>query len=193
MESAASAIIGDLENKIENAILRSNVPINITETEEISVLGHRGVWANKNEVINWRGPIPISQYKINEDPNPEIIHKTSAQPVEYTQDIQVRYLRPPTPPVPGELVIRQESSPPLPEAPPQVIRQHAPRPVTPEPLIIREAPPEAPAAVARKVVTIKAPPLDPPPRKVVIEKLPALPPKPQPILIERWLVLSFMK
>jgi hypothetical protein len=37
----------------------------------------------------------------------------------------------------------------VPPAPPQIIRQHAPRPVTPEPLIIREAPPEPPAYFPR--------------------------------------------
>lgn len=176
------------EGTIEQAILRSTVPININENEEISVLGQRGIWANKSEILNWNGPVPISQYRINEDTNAEIIHKTSAQPVEYTQEIQVRYLRPPTPPVPGELIIKQESSvQQLPPAPPQIIRQHAPRPITPEPLVIREAPPEPPVQVPRKVITISGQHAEAPPRKVIIEKLPPLPPKPQPVIIERWL------
>ena len=89
------------ENRIEQTILKSNVPINITENEEITVLGQRGVWTNRSEVLNWKGPIPISQYRLNDDPNPEVILKTNSQPVEYTQDIQVRYLRPPTPQAPG--------------------------------------------------------------------------------------------
>ena len=185
METAP--ILTGVNEKIEQSILRSSVPININETEEISVLGHRGIWANKSEVINWNGPVPISQYKINDDPNPEIIHKTSAQPVEYTQDIHVKYLRPPTPPTHGELIIRQENPVPLPHAPPQIIRQHAPRPITPEPLIIREAPPEPPAPIPTKVVTITGQQTEAPPRKVIIEKLPPLPPKPQPVIIERWL------
>jgi len=35
-----------------------------------------------------------------------------------------------------------------------VIRQQPARPVTPEPLVIREAPPQAPAPVGRKLITI---------------------------------------
>jgi len=41
-----------------------------------------------------------------------------------------------------------------PPAPPLVIRQQPARPVTPEPLVIREAPPQAPAPVGRKLITI---------------------------------------
>ena len=94
------------ESRIEEAILRSNEPININETEEATALGQRGILVNRNEILNWRGP-PISEYKLNDDPNPEIINKTINQPVEYMQDVQVKYLRPPTPPPPGDLVIRQ--------------------------------------------------------------------------------------
>lgn len=43
---------------VEAAILRSSVPIDISETEQITVLGQSGIWANKCEVINWNGPIP---------------------------------------------------------------------------------------------------------------------------------------
>ena len=120
---------------IAESILRSPEPININENEEITVQGHRGVWANKSEVLNWNGPVPINQYRLNDDPHPEIIHKSISQPVEYTQDIQVKYLRPPTPPPPGDLIIKQEGGVALPPAPPQIIRQHAARPITPEPIV----------------------------------------------------------
>ena len=182
------SVINTIESKIEDAMLRSRDPINVSENEEITVQGQRGVWVNKSEVQNWRGPVPINQYRLNDDPNPEIVTKTLNQPIEYTQDIQVKYLRPPTPPAPGELIIRQESSAvQLPHAPPQIIRQHAPRPATPEPLIIREAPPDIPVTIPRKIVTIKGTTgSDAPPRKVIIEKLPPMPAKPQPVIIERW-------
>ena len=52
--------------------------------------------------------MPLSNYKLNEDPQPEVVYKTSGQPVEYNQEIQVRYLRPPTPQAPGDLIIKQE-------------------------------------------------------------------------------------
>jgi hypothetical protein len=97
-----------IEGSIEQSMLRSNVPISLSSEEEITVNGHRGVWANRNEVLNWNGPVPISQYRLNDDPYPEVIHKTNNQPIEYTQEIQVRYLRPPTPPTPGDLIIKQE-------------------------------------------------------------------------------------
>lgn len=35
---------------VESAILRSSVPINLSETEEITVNGQRGIWANRSEV-----------------------------------------------------------------------------------------------------------------------------------------------
>jgi len=39
-------------SEIEAAILRSQHPIEINETEEITVNGQRGIWANRSEVIN---------------------------------------------------------------------------------------------------------------------------------------------
>ena len=95
------------DSRIEEALLRSSEPINVNETEEATALGHRGILLNRNEILNWRGPVPITQYRLNDDPNPEVINKTINQPVEYTQEVQVKYLRPPTPPPPGELIIRQ--------------------------------------------------------------------------------------
>ena len=61
-------------SSIEAAILRSAAPIDLLDAnaEEISVSGQRGIWLNKAEVSNWRGAIPLSQYQINEDPNPEV-------------------------------------------------------------------------------------------------------------------------
>ncbi len=46
-------------SEIEHAILRSNEPIHVNETEEISAIGQRGLYANKAEVAKWRGPLPI--------------------------------------------------------------------------------------------------------------------------------------
>ena len=74
---------------IEAAILRSSVPIDINETEEITVNGQRGIWANKIESENWRGTIPINQYSINEDPNPDIITKRSQQQIVYQQEVSL--------------------------------------------------------------------------------------------------------
>lgn len=174
-------------SEVEAAILRSSVPIDVHETEEIEINGQRGIWTNKSEIANWRGAVPISQYSINDDPNPEVIRKRTDQQLIYQQEIAIRYLRPPTPPPPGEILIQQEANQVIPPAPPLVIRQQPPRPSTPQPLVIREAPPPPPPAVGRKVITISGKRIPPPPRKVIIERLAPLPSKPQSVIIERWL------
>lgn len=172
---------------IENEIIRSTTPIHLEEDEEIEVFGERGIWANKQEVLNWKGPIPIKDYKLNEDSNPEKIVKTCNVPVEYSQNITVKYLKPPTPPPHGDLIIKQENDIIPAEAPPLVIRQHSVRPLTPEPLILREKPPTPPQVLPTQIVTLPGKVLDPPPRKIIIERMADLPAKPQPIIIEKWL------
>lgn len=138
-------------SEMELAILRSAHPIELNEIEEITVNGERGIWLNRDEIANWKGALPIIQYPINEDPSPEIITKKSRQLLDYTQEIAIRYLRPPTPPMPGDIIINQISGEPYPPAPPIIIRQQPPRPRTPEPIVIREAPPPAPLHIGRKV------------------------------------------
>ena len=174
-------------SEMESAIIRSAVPIDIHESDEITVFGQSGIWANKAESMNWKGKVPLADYEINNDLEPQIIHKRPQQAVEYIQELAIRYLRPSTPPPPGDIIIRQEKSMLIPPAPPFVIRQLPARPSTPEPLIIREAPPKSPERLGTKVITISGAQLPPPPRKVVIERLAPLPAKPQSIIIERWL------
>lgn len=174
-------------SEVEAAILRSTIPIDVNETEEITVNGEKGIWANKAEITNWRGIVPLSQYVINDDPNPEIVRKRSDQKLLYQQEVAIRYLKPPTPPPPGEILIQQEVNVMEPPAPPLVIRQQPPRPVTPPPLIVREVPPQPPPIIGRKIITISGKKMPPPPRKVIIERLPPLPSKPQSVIIERWL------
>jgi len=180
-------------SQIEAAIMNATRPFEVAETETITVAGQTGIWSNRAEISAWRGVIPITQYQINEDANPEIIRKRTDQTLVYEQEVAVRYLRPPTPPPPGEILIKQEKNIPTPPAPPLVIRQQPPRPETPAPLIVREAPPRPPAAVGAKVITISGKRLPPPPRKVVIERLAPLPSKPQSIIIERWLPYKGLK
>ena len=172
---------------IEQTILRAVHPVEFNESESLTVNGQTGIWVNKSEVLNWKGVIPITNYLINEDSNPEIIRKQTEQKLVYDQEVAIRYLRPPTPPPPGEILIRQEKNISTPPAPPLVIRQQPPRPETPVPLVIRETPPRPPVAVGQKVITISGKQLPPPPRKVVIERLAPMPSKPQSVIIERWL------
>ena len=181
------ASFGGFVSEIENEILRSDSPINIDHSDEININGTRGVWANKLEVLNWKGVLPIEKYSINEDSNPEIITKRVRKQLEYVQQLAIKYLRPPTPPAPGEIVIKQEANTLTQPAPPLVIRQAPPRPSTPKPLVIREAPPKPPAQIGRKIIKISGKKLPPVPRKVVIERLAQLPSKPQSVIVERWL------
>ena len=69
-------------SSVESAILRANVPIEVNETEEITVNGERGIWANRAEVNNWKGCVPLGEYQINVDPNPEVITKRACQMLE---------------------------------------------------------------------------------------------------------------
>ena len=96
-------------------------------------------------------------------------------------------MRPPTPPPPGDIIIKEISGDLIQVPPPLIIRQEPKRPITPPPLVIREKPPKPPSPVGRKLITIKGKQLPPPPRKVIIERLAELPPKPQSVIIERWL------
>ena len=172
-------------SEVEQALLSAKNPFLSNETEEISVLGNRGVWTNRLEVANFRGN--LKEYQLNEDPNPQVITRKVEKDVEYVQELAVRYLKPPVPPSPGEILIKHDPSILPPPAPPLVIRQQPPRPITPEPLIVREVPPAPPAAVGKKIITISAKRLPPPPRKVVIERLAPIPTKPQAVITERWL------
>jgi hypothetical protein len=171
-------------------ILNSSNPILVesrNDNEEIEVNGERGIQLNKSEEEAWSGDLPLSQYKINKDANPEVITKKTKQELEYIQEIAVRYLRPQTPAAPGDIIIEQECNIPSQPAPPLVIRQQPARPCTPKPLVIREEPPQLPAKLSCKLIRISGKRIPPPPRKVIIERLAQIPAKPQAILVERWL------
>ncbi|CAF1677242.1 unnamed protein product [Adineta ricciae] len=126
--------------------------------------------------------------EINCDPNPEVIRCDNPKEVVYTQKVGVRYLRPPTPPPPGPLVIREVHPAPPVDPPPLIVSTTPPLPPrTPSPIIVREEPPTPPVYQPPKVITKKLPPLPTPPRRVVIKRKPPLPAKPRPVIIEKWL------
>jgi len=178
---------GSQPHNIEHEIRTATVPISSNESEEANALGYRGILLNRGQINSWTGPVPINQYPVNQDPNPEVITKVSGQPVEYNQEIQVRYLRPPTPAPHGDIIIKEQASTVLPQAPPLILRQVPTAPHQPETLIVREHPPAPPASYPQKVITISGKNREPPKRRVIIEKLAPLPTKPQNIIIERWL------
>jgi hypothetical protein len=104
------------------------------------------------EVTSWSGVVNLKEYAINQDLNPEIIIKKCTSDFELIQELVFRYLRPPTPPEPGEIILIQEPNILTAPAPPLVIRQQPPKPITPEPLVIREVPPPPPRNLGMKLM-----------------------------------------
>jgi hypothetical protein len=140
---------------IESMILRSKSPVNLeTSNDMVSVQGISGHWVNKAEVTKWKSKkgIPLSSYPINEDPNPEVILKKSEDqtPVSLKQDITIKYLRPPSLPAPGDIIIKQGRKVRPDRAPPIVIRQYPPVEASQPTLIIRERPPTPPPKIETK-------------------------------------------
>ncbi len=103
----------------------------------------------------WKGELDLYKYGINHDTNPQVIQKKHRQVVNYIQELMVRYLKPPTPPAPGDILIYEEANIVTGPAPPLIIRQQPPRAPTPEPLVFREIPPEPPAPVKPRRIVIK--------------------------------------
>ena len=82
----------------EKAILNSTKPMQLNMNDEIEINGIRGIWVNKDEVLEWKkGDLPIDQYPLNVDIDPRIINKKLDIPLQYVQELAIRYLKPPTP------------------------------------------------------------------------------------------------
>ncbi|CAF0766482.1 unnamed protein product [Brachionus calyciflorus] len=181
-----------------------NIPITIirssqlTNTEfpipvQIVKNTQKTISSNVKEDCKFLPPISLDKYKLNIDPDPEVIHKKPLDKVRYTQDVSVRYLEPPSLPKPGDIIIRQLPNRQIAPAPPLVVRQTPPTPITPAPLVIRELPPTPPPKISEQLILIPGKVLPPPARKVVIERLPPIPPKPQQIFLEKWLPFKKQK
>ena len=123
----------------------------------------------------------------NVDSHPLVVRKKPAAPVNYTQQVSVKFLQPPPPQQPGDIVITQQKDVQAAPVAPRLIRQNPPLPVKPAPMIVRERPPLAPAPIAPEHHVIPGKVIPPPPRKVITERLPQLPQPPQDIVVERWL------
>lgn len=98
--------------------------------------------------------LKLSDYQLNQDTQPLIVNKKHNEGLQYNQEYAVRFLKPPTPPVPGEVIIHQKPNVQTKPAPPLIIREVPKRPITPEPLVIREAPPEPPKAIPVRCIRI---------------------------------------
>lgn len=92
---------------IESAILSSHgEPVLTEQSDVITVNAQTGLWANKTESDTFTGPVPLSQYPINNDPCPEVINKVP-NCLECHRDVLVKYLEPGLAPEPGPIVINQ--------------------------------------------------------------------------------------
>ena len=174
-------------SKLEEQIRSSTQPISASAVDIIEINGIRGIWLNKAEVENWKGEIPISEYAINDDSNPELVKLKYSGCADRVQELAIKYLKPPRPPTPGPVIIKQEANIPTAPAPPIIIRQLAPEPCNPPPVVIREKPPTPPEPISAKTVIIPGQRLPPPPRRVIVEKLAQAPANPQAVSVERWL------
>ena len=168
-------------------IVNSKFPIEIDESELITVNDLTGIYANKSDEKDWNGIVPIRSYTVNVDSNPEIMHKNIKDVINYKQPITISYLKPPPLPPHGEIIIKQERDQQVPKAPPLVIRQKPAVQNNVQPLVIREMPPVPMPTLEKKLITVAGKMMAPPPRKLIVEKLPPMPRKPPPIVIEKWL------
>jgi hypothetical protein len=73
--------------------------------------------------------LPLEQYQLNVDPSPEVIRKKPTEKVQYTQEISLKFLKPPPPEQPGDIVIKQERDVQAAPAPPLLVRQKPPAPL----------------------------------------------------------------
>ncbi len=182
-----NTLTASTEFELSNRIINATSPLELNATQTITVQNNTGVFLNKEEEESWRGAVKLSDYPINVDNNPEVVHKTLNQTVNYTQPISIRYIKPPIPPRTGDILVRQDSDVLAPKAPPVIIRQRAREFPEPAPLVLREQPPLPPRELEKKCISISGKRLPPPPRRLVIEQMPVMPMRPQEIVIERWL------
>jgi len=109
--------------------------------------------------------------KFFHDPNPVVIQKKS-RPVTYVQKINLAYYKPPAPPAPGPVIIKEVRPPQAPVPPPLFVRIQPPPPPEQAPLVIREAPPPRPRHVPATLLTKVLPPVPAPPPRVHVRNAP---------------------
>lgn len=118
------------------------------------------------------GPLNASgNDKFFHDPNPVVIQKKT-KPITYVQKINLAYYKPPAPPAPGPVIIKEVRPPQAPPPPPLFVRIQPPPPPEQAPLVIREAPPPRPQAIPTTHLTKVLPPVPVPPPRVQVRNAP---------------------
>ena len=115
---AAPATSAILEAPAASAILEAPAASAIMESSAVAVAAAPAAAA-----------LPLDQYQLNVDPNPQLIRKKPAEKVQYTQQISLKFLKPPPPQQPGDIVIKQERDVQAAPAPPLLVRQKPPAPL----------------------------------------------------------------
>jgi len=110
--------------------------------------------------------------KFFHDPNPVVIQKKS-KPVTYVQKINLAYYKPPAPPAPGPVIIKEVRPPQAPAPPPLFVRIQPPPPRDQAPLVIREAPPPRPRHIPTTHLTKVLPAVPVPPPNVQVRNAPS--------------------
>jgi hypothetical protein len=109
--------------------------------------------------------------KFFHDTNPVVIQRKS-KPVTYVQKINLAYYKPPAPPAPGPVIIKEVRPPQAPAPPPLFVRIQPPPPPEQAPLVIREAPPPRPAHIPTTRLTKVLPAVPVPPPNVQVRNAP---------------------
>jgi len=109
--------------------------------------------------------------KFFHDPNPVVIQKKS-KPITYIQKINLAYYKPPAPPAPGPVIIKEVRPPQAPAPPPLFVRIQPPPPPEQAPIVIREAPPPRPRQIPTTHLTKVLPAQPVPPPHVQIRNAP---------------------
>jgi len=109
--------------------------------------------------------------KFFHDPNPVVIQRKS-KPITYVQKITLGYYKPPAPPAPGPVIIKEVRPPQAPAPPPLFVRIQPPPPKEQAPLVIREAPPPRPRHIPTTHLTKLLPAVPAPPPNVQIRNAP---------------------
>jgi len=110
--------------------------------------------------------------KFFHDPNPVVIQKKS-KPVTYVQKINLAYYKPPAPPAPGPVIIKEVRPPQAPAPPPLFVRIQPPPPPEQGPVVIREAPPPRPRHIPTTHLTKMLPAVPAPPPNVQVRGAPS--------------------
>lgn len=182
----ATKLIQQYKSEIETKILESKRPLQVNEAVTYNLKGKKFVWLNKKECDEWKGSIPLSEYPIDfDEKKAQVVKLKHEQAKDQTRTYKIKYLKPPAPPTPPPIIIRQKPDIPATPAPPLILRELASDSELKEIQHIREKPPILPV-LKEEIILIEGKKLPPQPRRVIVEKIAAVPAK-KVINVDRWL------